>query len=350
MTESTDNFDPTTASLAPPQIPVRAEWLARARDEPVIEPALPIIDPHHHLWHRPGQRYLVNDLLADLQAGHDVRATVFVQCRSHYRADGPEALRPVGETEFVVRATQHLLPGQPRVAAGIVCMADLMLGDAVAPVLDAQIAAGQRRLRGVRTMTSSHPAVASMFGRMPEHRLLDPQWRKGASHLAARGLLCEVYVFHTQLGEVEDLARSMPDTTIVLNHLGTPLNSGPFEGRGEQVLAEWRAALAGVARCPNVVLKLGGAGIHVIGFRFHEQPSPPDSQTLADALRPYVETGIALFGAERCMFESNFPVDKGQFGYRALWNAFKRLCAGASADEKAQLFYRTAARVYRIDL
>ncbi len=349
MTESPAAFDPTTQRLPPPTIPVRAEWLALS-DEPVIEPELAIVDPHHHLWDRQDNRYLVPDLLEDLGAGHNVRATVFVQCRSMYRSDGPEELRPVGETEFVVQATQGLAPGQPKVAAGIVCMADLMLGDAVVPVLDAQLEAGQGRLRGVRTMTSSHPEVASMFGKMPAHRLLDAQWRKGASHLAARGLVCEVYAFHTQLDEVVDLARNLPDLTIVLNHLGTPLNSGPYEHRREQAFSEWQAAMARVARCPNVVLKLGGAGIHVVGFRFHEQALPPDSLALAQAFKPYVHTCIELFGVERCMFESNFPVDKGQFGYKALWNAFKRLSSGCSAEEKAQLFAATAARVYRLAL
>jgi predicted TIM-barrel fold metal-dependent hydrolase len=349
MTETTSVFDPTTRSLPPPVIPVRSEWLALL-DEPVIEPELEIIDPHHHLWHRPGNRYLLADLMEDLGAGHNVRATVFVQCRSMYRTDGPEALRPVGETEFVVRATQGLAPEQPKVAAGIVCMAELMLGDAVVPVLEAQIAAAQGRLRGVRNMTTSHPAVASMFGTMPEHRLLDAQWRKGVSHLSARGLVCDVYAFHTQLDEVEDLARSFPDLTIVLNHMGTPIHSGPFQGKHAQVFGEWKSGMARVARCPNVMLKLGGAGIHVMGFRFHENALPPDSQALADAFSPYVQTCIELFGVDRCMFESNFPVDKGQFGYRALWNAFKRMTRGASDHEKAQLFAGTAARVYRLDV
>lgn len=348
MTELDSSFDLTTKDLPPPVIPVREDWLA-LHTEPVIDPELPIIDPHHHLWHRKGIRYLVPDLLADLN-GHNVTATVFVQCRSMYRTEGPEAMRPVGETEFVVKATQDLAPGQPRVAAGIVCMADLMLGDDVVPVLEAQIEAGKGRMRSVRNMTSSHPAVASMFGRMPEHRLLDPTWRKGAAHLARHGLMYDVYAFHTQLDEVADLARSLPDLTIVLNHLGTPLNTGPYENRRQEAFAEWSAAMARVAQCPNVVLKVGGFGIHVIGLDFHKQATPPDSQTLAEAFKPYAHTCIELFGVERCMFESNFPVDKGQFSYGAMWNAFKRLTSGASDYEKAQLFSGTAARVYQLDV
>lgn len=348
MTQSTSLHDSSSRVLPPLPIPVRPEWLALS-SEPVLEPELEIIDAHHHLWERPDNRYLVPELLEDLADGHNVRATVFVQCRSMYRNQGPEELRPVGETEFVVNATRGLTADQPKVAAGIVCMADLLLGDAVVPVLEAQLAAGEGRLRGVRTMTSSHPDVSSMFGKMPERRLMDPMWRRGASHLPDRGLVCDIYAFHTQLDEVQDLARSQPKLNIVLNHMGTPLLSGPFAHRRAEVFAEWKKALAGVASCPNVVLKLGGAGIHVIGFRFHERELPPDSVMLAEAWRPFIETAIELFGVERCMFESNFPVDKGQFGYRALWNAFKRLSSGASAEEKAQLFAGTAARVYRLN-
>lgn len=342
------SFDLTTKNLPPPVLPVREDWLA-LQEEPVLEPDLPIIDPHHHLWHRQGQRYLVEDLLNDIH-GHRMLATVFVQCRTMYRTEGPEAMRPVGETEFVVDATKDLAPDAPRIAAAIVCMADLMLGDDVVPVLEAQIEAGQGRVRSVRNMTSSHPQVASMFGRMPEHRLLDPTWRKGAAHLARHGLMYDVYAFHTQLDEVVDLARSLPDLTIVLNHMGTPLNTGPYEGRRDEAFAEWSAALARVAKCPNVVLKVGGLGIHVIGLDFQKRATPPDSQALAEAFKPYVHTCIELFGADRCMFESNFPVDKGQFNYRAMWNAFKRLTSGASAEEKTQLFSGTAARVYQIDV
>jgi len=342
-------FDPSAKDLPPSAIPVRSDWLALV-DEPVLDPALDIIDPHHHLWHRRNERYLMDELLADLNTGHNIRATVFVQCRSMYRLDGHEALRSLGETEFVVRATQGLAPNQPQVAAGIVCMADLMLGSQVVPVLEAHIEAAQGRLRGVRNMTSSHPSATSMFGHMPPHRLLDPQWRKGAAHLVTHGLSCDIYAFHTQLDEVVDLARHQPDLTIILNHLGTPLGTGPFENQRAEVFADWKARMARAAACPNIVLKLGGAGIHLMGFRFHEQALPPDSQTLAEAWRPYVHTCIELFGPERCMFESNFPVDKGQFSYKVLWNAFKRLVQEASAEEKAQLFSKTAARVYRLSI
>ena len=340
-------FDPTTRDFPPPHVPVREDWLAQVR-EPVLDPALPIIDPHHHLWHRPAERYLEAELLTDLGDGHDVRATVFVQCRSYYREDGPVPMRPVGETAFVQRVAEATDSAGPRIAAGIVCMADLMLGDAVRPVLEAHLAAAPARLRGVRNMTTSHPSIVSSFGRIPPQRLLDPDFRRGFAHLAPLGLSYDAWAYHTQLEEVADLARAFPATSIVINHLGGPLGIGPFAGRRTEVFEAWRPSIRALAALPNLSMKLGGFGMHLLGFDFHRGEAPPSSEVLAQALRPYVETCIEAFGAERCMFESNFPVDKGMFGYRTLWNAFKRLAAGAGDAERDALFSGTAARIYRL--
>ncbi|MBR0649816.1 amidohydrolase family protein [Roseomonas terrae] len=341
-------FDPTTRDFPPPHVPVREDWLAQTH-EPVLDPTLPIIDPHHHLWHRPAERYLAEELLADLGDGHDVRATVFVQCRSYYREDGPAPMRPVGETEFVQRVAEAADPAGPRIAAGIVCMADLMLGDAVRPVLEAHLAAAPTRLRGVRNMTTSHPSIVSSFGRIPAQRLLDPAFRTGFAHLAPLGLSYDVWAYHTQLDEVADLARAFPQTQIIVNHLGGPLGIGPFASRRAEVFEAWRPAIRALAAVPNLSMKLGGGGMHLLGLDFHHGAAPPSSEALALAFRPYVETCIEAFGAERCMFESNFPVDKGMFGYRILWNAFKRLAAGASEVERSALFSGTAARIYRLE-
>jgi predicted TIM-barrel fold metal-dependent hydrolase len=339
--------DPTTRDFPPPHVPVREAWLSRWV-EPVIDPALPIIDPHHHLWHRPAERYLAEDLLRDLRDGHNIRATVFVQCRSMYYTDGLAELRPVGETAWVEAVAGAADPAGPRIAAGIVCMADLMLGDAVRPVLEAHLAASPTRLRGVRNMSTSHESIVSSFGRIPPHRLLDPQFQKGFAHLAPLGLSYDVWAYHTQLDDVLGLARRFPETAIILDHLGGPLGIGPFQGRRNEVFSVWRAGLRRLAECPNISVKLGGVGMHLLGHDFHLAQDPPSSETLAEAMRPYVETCIEAFGASRCMFESNFPVDKGMFSYRTLWNAFKRLAAGASAAERAALFHDTAARIYRI--
>lgn len=311
------------------------------------------MDAHHHLWDRPGARYLFEDLLADTSSGHDIRATVFVQCRSMLRASGPEALRPVGETEFVAGIAARSASGTYgpiRVCASIVAMADLMLGDAVAPVLEAHLLAAGGRLRGIRNSTAWHAAeeVRSNPITPPPGLLLEPAFRRGAARLSAFGLSLDIWAYHTQLGEVIDLARALPGVTIVLDHCGGPLGVGPFAGRPDEVFRAWRADMVTLAACPNVMVKLGGLAMRVVGHDFDHAPRPPSSEQLAAAWRPVIETCIALFGAVRCMFESNFPVDKGMCAHPVLWNAFKRLAAGASAEEKAALFAGTATRVYRL--
>ncbi|HWM48476.1 MAG TPA: amidohydrolase family protein [Xanthobacteraceae bacterium] len=323
-------------------------WLA-LRDEDVIEPALPIIDPHHHLWDRDN-RYLFHDLLDDTGSGHNVRATVYIQCRSMYRANGSEALAPVGETEFVngvaaMSASGHY--GDMRACAGIVGHADLRLGARVRDVLEAHMAASSR-FRGIRYSTPWDEDVRLTPVRPPQGIMADATWREGFGQLAPLGLSYDALLFHTQLGELADLARAFPQTTIVLNHVGCPIGIGPYANRRDEVFAAWRASIGALARCENVVVKLGGLGMHVFGFRFDKRPDPPLSAELADAWRPYVDVCIEAFGPRRAMFESNFPVDKISCSYKVIWNALKRLASGYRADEKAALFHDTAARVYRL--
>ena len=331
------------------QIAVRDDWLDRTRED-ILDPALPIVDPHHHLWDRDGERYLLDDLLRDTGSGHDVRATVFVQCGSMYRPDGPEDLRPLGETEFVDAVAAGGADGSTRACAGIVGMVDLTLGDRVAPLLEAHLAVAGARFRGVRNRTAWHPspAIRSNLISPPPGPLEDPRFRDGARRLAGHGLPLDVWAYHTQLPLVLALARAVPELTVVLDHLGGPLGVGPFRDRRAEVFAAWRADVLALAGCPNVVVKLGGLAMEVGGFDFHLRDRPPGSVELAAAWRPYVETCVEAFGADRCMFESNFPVDKGMCGYAVLWNAFKRLAAGAGAAERAALFAGTAPRVYRL--
>lgn len=341
------------SSAAPADVgsPVRQAWLDRRR-EAILEPELPIVDPHHHLWDRPGWRYLLDELLADLSSGHRVVATVFLQCRAMYRAAGPEALRPVGETEFVNGVAAMSASGgygPARVCAGIVGFADLRLGAAVREVLEAHLRAGGGRFRGIRHSAAwdasvTHPANAPFPG-----LLGDARFREGFAQLAPLGLSFDAWLYHPQLPELTALARSFPDTPIVLNHVGGPLGTGAYAGRRDEVFARWSASIRELATCPNVRVKLGGLGMPRAGFGFHEQPEPPSSEHLAAAWRPYVETCIGAFGAERCMFESNFPVDKESYPYAAYWNACKRLTQGASATEKAALFGGVAARFNRLD-
>ena len=327
--------------------------------EEVIEPELPIIDPHHHLWHRNGHRYLIDELLADTGqadahgARHNVRGTVFVECASMYRADGPAALRAVGETEFVNGIAAMSASGgygDTRVAAGIVGFADLCLGSAVREVLEAHIGAAGGRFRGIRHAAGWHASAQIRNSHCDpiEHLLLDAKFREGFAQLAPLGLSFDAWLFHPQIAELTDLARAFPDTPIVLDHLGGPLGIGPYAGQADSVYADWRRDIDALARCPNVVAKLGGIHMPVNGFGWHKREPRPTSQQLAEATARYQLHTIERFGPERCMFESNFPVDKVSCTYLVLWNSFKRVAAGFSAGEKAALFHDTAARVYRL--
>ncbi|MBU8539187.1 amidohydrolase family protein [Falsiroseomonas tokyonensis] len=335
------------------QVAIREAWLDQWR-EAALDPALPIVDPHHHLWDRDDERYLLEELLQDAASGHDIRATIFVQCASMYRAEGPEALRPLGETEFVngiAAASASGRYGRMRACAGIIGYVDLTLGDHVAPLLQAHRAAAGPRFRGIRNRTAWHasPEVRSNLVSPPPGPLADPRFIEGAREVARQGLVLDVWAYHTQLPLVASLARAVPELTVVVNHCGGPLGIGPYAGRRAEALAEWRAVVMPLATLPNVVMKLGGLAMEVGGHDFHLKDRPPASATLAEAWRPVVEPLIEAFGAPRCMFESNFPVDKGMCSYGVLWNAFKRLAQGASDAERAALFAGTATRIYGLD-
>ena len=335
-----------------PHLPVRPDWLDR-RHEEIIEPDLPIVDPHHHLVNRPETgRYLLPELLADIGTGHNITASVYLEWLSMYRAEGAVELRPVGEIEFangVAAMSASGTYGETRVCAGIVGYADLALGAPVERVLEAMIGAGGGRFRGIRFITASHPDQAAWGSAIirPEGLLMDPKLREGFSRLAPLGLSFDAWMYHTQLGELVGLARAFPETPIVLDHVGGAIGLGRYAGRRDEVFAEWGARIRELAACPNVHIKLGGLGMRMFGFTLHTRELPPSSEELAAAWRPYIETCIAAFGPDRAMFESNFPVDKGSCSYAMLWNAFKRITAGCSAAEKQALFAGTATKFYR---
>jgi L-fuconolactonase len=332
------------------------DWLALT-PEPTLEPELPICDPHHHFWdfrteRLPYQRYLLHELAADIHSGHHVRSTVFIEARAMYRADGPEELRPVGEVEFVqglAAASASGLYGPARAAAAIIGHANLNLGDRVEPVLDALQAASPNRFRGIRHSASwdPHPEVEN---RGFEGQLASENFRAGARLLARRVLCLENTVYFPQLPELAAFAKAIPDLTIISNHIGGLNRVGPYANRNDEVMANWRRGIAAVAECPNVVMKLGGIGMPRTGFDWHTRSKPIGSEELADAMAPWLTYCIEQFGPNRCMFESNFPVDKVSYSYNVLYNAFKRLSKQYSAGERAALFHDTAARVYRIDV
>jgi predicted TIM-barrel fold metal-dependent hydrolase len=330
------------------------DWLALRKEE-IIDPQRPIVDPHHHLWDRGGLRYLIEEMSDDIASGHNVVATVYVDCRSMYRAGGPEAFRPVGEVEFangVAAMSASGGYGKAAICAGIVSHVNLLLGEGARPVLEAEIAAGNGRFRGIRHSSpwDADPYVAGIYATRPKGLLLDPAFRKGFACLAPLGLSFDAWLFHPQIGELTDLARAFPDTRIVLDHCGGPIGIGSYAGRRDEIFPVWKASIQEIAQCPNVVLKLGGLAMRLLGYDFHERAMPPSSEELAVAWRPYIETCIEAFGPERGMFESNFPPDKGQCSYQVIFNAFRRIAAQYSDAEQTALFSKTATDFYRLKL
>jgi L-fuconolactonase len=330
-------------------------WL-EGRKEDAIDPELPIVDPHHHLWDR-GSRYLLDEFRADLGSGHNIRATVFVQCDAMYRADGDPDLAPVGETEFVNGIAAMSASGgygPTRVCAGIVGFAELLLGARVDAVLEAHLRAAGDRFRGVRgrSVWDADSTIKGSSRDFPPGLLLDPKFREGYARLRAHGLSFDSWLFHPQIPELTDLASKYPDTPVILDHVGAPLAIGAYAGKRDEVFLIWKRNLEALAERPNVHVKLGGLAMHLFGFDLDaaHRSIPASSEELAALWRPYVETCIDIFGIDHCMFESNFPVDKRGTSYVVLWNAFKRIARDYSDAEKAALFKDTACRVYRLSV
>jgi predicted TIM-barrel fold metal-dependent hydrolase len=333
----------------------RQEWLARAEPEPVLEPDLPIIDTHLHLWDFNRQRYFIEEYARDLaECGHRVDASVFVECFSMYRARGPEHLKYVGETEFAVGMAAMAASGKytsSRVAAGIVGYADLTEGDRTREAIVAHIEAANGRFRGIRQRAKwdADPVVKGKFSADRPGLYLDPEFGKGIALLASHGLSFDASIYHPQIPDVAALARAHPDASIVLIHSGSPVGHSSYAGKEAENHATWLAGMKELARCPNASVKLGGILMNVANFDFTMADRPPTSKELADLWRPWIEPCIELFGADRCMVSSNFPVDKAGFGYGTVWNMFKHITAGCSPGEKSAIYRETAKRVYRLD-
>jgi len=320
-------------------------------EEAILEPDLPICDAHHHLWDRPDQRYLVDEFLADVESGHNVRSSVFIEWRSHYRPVGAVAMRPVGETEFAAEVGERAHRSAVAVCAAIVGYADLSLGSAVAPVLEAHIAAGRGRFKGIRNVATwdSDPQVVGSPLICPPGVYRQERFRQGFSVLADYGLTFDAWVYQTQLDDLIDLARAFPHQPIVLNHTGGILGVGRYAGKRDQLFLSWRNDLHALAQFPNVYIKMGGLGMRRSGFDFYGHARDYSSTTIAAAWQPWIDVCIEEFGPERCMFESNFPVDGASCSYRVLWNTFKRLTNGCSSTDKSLVFHRTSTKFYGIE-
>ena len=331
---------------------IRDDWLEQV-EEDILEPDLPICDPHHHLWDHPESRYLLDELLADTGSGHNVVSTVFMECGSMYRADGPEPMRPVGETEFVNGIAAMSASGgygNGRMCASIVSFADLSLGAAVGGVLDAHMAASPR-FRGIRHASAwdPHASIRNAHTNPKGGLLGESKFREGFAELGKRGLTFDAWLYHTNIPELTALARAFPEQPIVLDHFGGPLGIGPYTGKRREIYETWKGNVAALAKCENVVAKLGGLVMPLNGFGFHKRAVPPSSDEVASATRDYYLHMIDCFGPERCMFESNFPVDKQSCSYQVLWNAFKKIADDFCPADKATLFHDTATRVYRVE-
>jgi len=346
-----------------------------SKPESILEPDLPIIDPHHHLWDWPpalfanrpvpqhgfdavirrAMRYLLPELLTDLNTGHNIRATVFVQCGAMYRADAPDAFKPVGETEFVNGVAAMCASGTygaVRACAGIVGHVDLTAGTVVSAVLEAHLKAGGDRFRGIRH-SASYDADSNVLGplvRAGAGLYTAKAFREGYAQLGKFDLSFDAWLLEPQLPELIDLARNFPNTPVILDHVGTPLGIAGYQGKREERFAIWRDNMRKLAALPNVSVKLGGLAMAFCNFPSFLRSPRASSTQLAGEWKPYIETCIELFGVNRCMFESNFPVDMGSCTYPVLWNAFKVLAKHYSADEKTALFSGTAQRVYRLKI
>lgn len=334
------------------------QWYRRATGESALEPELCIVDPHHHLYGATTdtQYYRLKDLESDLNGGHRVIGTVYVEAYgTGWLNSGPLHLRPVGEVEMIVQSaarpvkTKH---GFCQVAAGIVAHADLTLGSGVTEVLEALLEAGQGRLRGVRHMTACDDGLVGRFIKeMPRRHLLkDASFQLGLAQLGKYGLSFDVWAYHHQLEEVIELVDRFPDTTIVLNHVGGLIGVGEYRSERASVFSQWQVDLRRLAERPNVCIKVGGMGMPVFGFGFEHGESPASSVELAQAWQPLIDACVDAFGTKRCMFESNFPVDNQSCGYTELWNAFKLATRSMSLDERSDVFYRTACMAYKLTM
>ena len=339
----------TTATASPSGGLQRWEqWLGLSEEE-AIDPGLPIVDPHHHLWDRGGHTYLPAQFLADAR-GHKLDATMYVECLSQYRTTGPEHLRPVGEIEYVMTLLARPGEGQTSgLCAGIIARADLSLGDAVEEVLDAHALAARGRFKGVRYVSAwdADPAIHKSY---PTHAgmLREAAVQLGARALARKGLVFDAWLYFHQLDDVALLAKACPDLQIVVNHCGGPVGIGPYAGHREQVFSQWQNALRAMRPLDNVSIKFGGLAMAPAGFPWRSLPAPPSSDELVRAWQPYFDVCLETFGAGRCMFESNFPLDRTGCSYTSLWNAFKRLAEPLSDPERSALCADTARRVYRL--
>ena len=334
------------------------EWLDQVTEE-IVDQDLEIIDPHHHLW--PGtprtdgvsadNRYLLEDLWNDTQSGHNLVKTVFVECGQGYYESGSEAMKPVGETRFVVEVAEEAKQDISKAQIeGIVGHADMMLGESAREVLEAHLEEGKGRFKGIRHGASwdESDEIRNSHSNPIQSIYLDDEFQKGIEQLDALNLTLDAWNYHKQIKELTELAKCFPNLKIVQNHFGGPLGIGPYAGRREEVFSVWQESIAELAERDNVVIKIGGLAMPINGWGWHKRELPANSDEFIESHGRYYLHAIKCFGVERCMFESNFPVDKRSISYPVLWNGFKKIVEDFSTEEKEYLFYKTAAEFYSL--
>ena len=334
------------------------EWLDQVTEE-IVDQDLEIIDPHHHLW--PGtprtdgvsadNRYLLEDLWNDTQSGHNLVKTVFVECGQGYFESGSEAMKPIGETRFVVEVAEEAKQDVSKAQIeGIVGHADMMLGESAREVLEAHLEEGKGRFKGIRHGASwdESDEIRNSHSNPIQSIYLDDEFQKGIEQLDALNLTLDAWNYHKQIKELTELAKCFPNLKIVQNHFGGPLGIGPYAGRREEVFSVWQESIAELAERDNVVIKIGGLAMPINGWGWHKRELPANSDEFIESHGRYYLHAIKCFGVERCMFESNFPVDKRSISYPVLWNGFKKIVEDFSTEEKEYLFYKTAAEFYSL--
>lgn len=338
-----DISDPTFV----PRMAARDEWLAQVQEE-IIDPDREIVDPHHHLWDRSGILYEMEHLWADTGSGHNIVETMFIECRAYYTPEPDEPMRPVEETRRIAEMAMAGRDFKDRSQlTGIIAHADLTHPDLDA-VLDAHKTAGQGLFKGIRHAGARdpEPEFLAIPGRGAEGQYAEPAFRKGVARLGELGLTYDTWQYHHQLPAFTDMARAVPGTTLVLDHFSTPLGIGRFKDKRAEIFAQWQDDIAALAECPNVIVKLGGMAMVDNGWSWHERDLPPNSDEFVEVMAPWYHHTIACFGPERCMFESNFPVDRISISYPVLWNGLKKIAAEYDEAAQIMMFAETARRVY----
>jgi L-fuconolactonase len=329
--------------------PGSQQWLDSVT-ETILDPERRIIDPHHHLWRHAGNVYDVDNLHGDTGSGHNIVKTVFVECHAEYLKDGPAHLRPLGETQFVAEQAALSKSKGGAEIAGIVAHANLTLNDELVEILAGHEVSGNGLFRGIRHAGASatHPEELFIAGRAPTGLYKDEKFREGVRLLGHKGYSYDTWHYHYQNRDFYDLALAAPDTQMILDHFGTPVGVGYYADKKAEIFKQWKTDIKKIAECDNVGAKIGGLAMPDNGFGWHTRATPPSSDEFVEAQREYYLHTIDCFGPERCMFESNFPVDRFSLSYPVLYNGLKKIVADFTESEKDAMFYGTAERVYRL--